>query len=248
MKTQKMKTPNLLILQSSKATFDRFYNNLHFSLVTETDVQYEFYKKDLGVHFIKSDNLLLYKSNCHVWNINPGIYEKETLKTVLVTVKETILSLYFDKKGISYNVRQKINNGTKDILIKQFPNINTDESVLVNTFFRHSVIVNDDSTILLEANSSILANENTLSMLLNYKNDDNVKRFSIQQFPCVNDNDNYSLFHTISNILYNKPDNAILLKFAVSYFYDVVSRLDPQHPFFREKDNAFFLKIAWKFY
>jgi hypothetical protein len=69
-------------------------------------------------------------------------------------------------------------------------------------------------------------------LLLNYKNADSAKTFYVQRYPVVADQNHYSLFCTISHILYDKSDNAKLLKFAVSYFYDVISRLDDKHPFF----------------
>jgi hypothetical protein len=84
--------------------------------------------------------------------------------------------MYYNKIGISYNNIQTIKTiGTKSILKHQFPAIDANDISYIS-INRHSVIVNDTSPSILEKATSILANANTLTMLLNYKSTDNIKK------------------------------------------------------------------------
>lgn len=233
-----------MILQSNKKTFARFYNGLHFSIIPETNQLYIDAKKELGDHFLPHVDLFLFQSNCHLYKINPGIYDNSKDKNVFSTVLEHVLDMYYNKIGISYNNIQTIKTiGTKSLLKQQFSAIDANEISYIS-LNRHSVIVNDTSPSILDKATSILANANTLTMLLNYKSTDNLKKFNINDFQYENNKYNYSLFNTISEILFPKEDMAKFLKFAVSYVYDVMSRLHSKHPFFTEKENDFFLKMV----
>lgn len=234
-----------LILQSTVATFERFYHGIHFTEVKESDQNYEKYCFEMGETFIDSNDLFLFESNCHVGQINPSFYENKEETNCIFQAKENILKIYFSGIGIGYKKNHKLKNGTLDIIKTQFPNINED-SKKINVIFRHSVIVNDDSPQIIDEGNPIIANEKTLELLLNYKNKDSVHQFKVKNYPISRDKCNYSLYSTISNILFDKTENAKLIQFAVSYVYDVISRISENHIFFSSEDNAFFFNHSVK--
>lgn len=233
-----MKNHNKIILQSNDDTYHRFYLGLHFSKVPTKNSNYEEYVTELKkTSFIEDGKLHVYQSNCNIHMINPTIYEDSKELTVLGVVKERILNIYFDGLGVSYANNRELNNGTKEALTSQFPNI-AKNHLRMN---RHSITVNDDSTNIIDAISSpIRANDQTLMLTLNYKNTDSSKSFHVQNHPMeMNFIENNSLFHTISTILYSNADNAVFLYFTVSFFYDVLSRLDINHKFFKTEENNY---------
>lgn len=228
-----MKNHNKLILQSNDDTYHRFYHGLHFTKLNNNHEEYVTELKKTS--FIDDAKLHVYQSNCNIHMINPTIYEDSKELNVLSLVKERILNIYFDGLGVSYANNRELNNGTKEALTAQFPNI-AKNSLRI---YRHSITVNDDATIIIDADSSpIRANAQTLMLTLNYKNSDSSKSFYVQNHPMdMNFIEYNSLFHTISTILYSNADYAVFLYFTVSYFYDVLSRLDVNHKFFKTEEN-----------
>lgn len=227
-----------LVLQAADNAADGYYiHHLHFSEIIDKKIK-SIHKTGLGEYFIK--NMMLLESNCDIEFINVSVYDNRKDSKHPEDAVKVIKNLYFNPLHDIYLKNEKQNeNTTRTKLLKQHMPFETDIRQS-SCSYRHSVLDSDNLLESYDDNTSIkIANTLTVASLVNDKNEDKGKCFVVEEIP-AKEIIKGNFLQTISMRLYGTIKYANYLKFAITFIYEVLQRLNEEQPIFSNTINKEF--------